>query len=225
MSITLLQLRTQARDRADMANSQFISDDELNNYINASIAELHDLLIACYDAEYFLKSTSFNTTANTADYTLPTDFYKLKGVDVRLNGGDYTTLRPFNFNERNNKTGLSNFVVFGIEFRYRLVGGNLSFSPAPDNTYDVKLWYVPVATKLTSDSDTLNDLNQYSEYVITDAAIKMAQKEESDVSILAAQKLDLRKRIENMAQNRDAANPESISDIYAETSEYFYFRE
>lgn len=214
MSITLTEIRSQARDRADMQNSSFVSDAELTKYVNSSIAELHDLLIAGGESDYYLLSTTFNTVASTETYALPAAFYKLRGVDVQ-SGGDWISVRPFNFNERNSSLSAA-YNLSGLDFRYRLAGSNILLSPPPSGVNTVKLWYTPVATKLTADSDTLDDVNQFAEYVITDAAIKMLQKEESDVSVLLAQKADLRKRIENMVANRDAGQPESISDIYAE---------
>jgi hypothetical protein len=70
----------------------------------------------------------------------------------------------------------------------------------------------------------LSDFNQYAEYVITDVAIKMLNKEESDVTVLAAQKMALKRRIEEAAQNRDAENAEYVADIYIENDDYFYGR-
>lgn len=223
MSITLAQLKSQARDRADMVNSQFVSDNELVNYINGSIAELHDLLIAAYDNDYFITEYTFSTVSGTDSYALPADFYKLRGIDSRVGADQWFTLQPFNFNERNSKNELLSYLAYGNNFRYRIMGSDLIFSPVPQGVYSIKLWYIPVATKLSSDSDTLNDLNQFSEYVIVDAAIKMANKEEADVSVLAAQKAELKRRIEVMAQNRNADKSESISDIYAENLDYLWY--
>lgn len=223
MSITLAQLKSQARDRADMTNSQFVSDSELVNYINGSIAELHDLLIAAYDNDYYITEYTFNTVSGTDSYALPDDFYKLRGIDSKIGTDQWFTLQPFNFNERNSKNDLVAYLAYGNNFRYRIMGSEVVFSPAPQGIYSIKLWYIPVATKLTSDSDTLNDLNQFSEYVIVDAAIKMANKEEADVSVLAAQKAELKRRIEVMAQNRNADKSESISDIYAENLDYLWY--
>lgn len=216
MSITLAQLKSQSRDRADMTNSQFVSDSELVNYINGSIAELHDLLIAAYDNDYYITEYTFNTVSGTDSYALPNDFYKLRGIDSKIGTDQWFTLQPFNFNERNSKNDLVAYLAYGNNFRYRIIGSEVVFSPVPQGIYNIKLWYIPVATKLTSDSDTLNDINQFSEYVIVDAAIKMANKEEADVSVLAAQKAELKRRIEVMAQNRNADKSESISDVYAE---------
>lgn len=224
MTITLAELRSQARDRADMANSDFISDSELNNYINSSIAELTDLLVSTYENDYNILTTTFNTVPNQASYPLPADFYKLRGVDSQISNDNWFTLRPFNFNERNRNQDFSWGLTNGPNIRYRLLGNNIYFSPAPDGIYQVRIWYTPLATKLVNDNDVLNDLNQYAEYVIVDAAIKMMQKEESDVSVVMAQKQALIKRIQDMASNRDASQPESVSDIYAENDDYWFWR-
>ena len=221
MSITLSELRSQARDRADMQNSNFVSDSELTNFINSSIAELYDLLIAGGESDYYLLSSTFSTATGTENYALPADFYKLRGVDAQ-DGTDWISVRPFNFNERNSKEAFG-YSLSGIDFRYRLAGSNIMLTPAPSGSRTVRLWYTPTATKLVADNDSLNDLNQFSEYVIVDAAIKMLLKEESDVSVLLATKADLRKRIENMVANRDAGQPEAISDIYAENLDYYWF--
>lgn len=223
MSITLLEIRQQARDRADMKDSQFVEDSELTNYVNSSIAELHDIMVQAYGTNYFTVPYEFTTAADQTDYSLPTDFYKLDGVDCKLNGSDWTSLKRFNFPERNRFSDSAPWNRFGTKFLYyRLVGANVSFSPVPDANTAMKLWYTPVATKLVDDTDTLDDLNQYVEYVIVDAAIKMMQKEESDVSVLFAQKQALLKRIQEAAQNRDSGEPESVSDVYADNTEWWY---
>ena len=43
--VTLADIKLRSREMADMVNSQFVSDDELKRYINASIQELYDVLI------------------------------------------------------------------------------------------------------------------------------------------------------------------------------------
>jgi hypothetical protein len=222
MTVTLLQLRTRSRQRADMENSDFITDAELNAYINASVAELHDLLVAAYGEDYFLADPhSITTVADTTDYNLPSDFYKLKGVDCRINNSQWFSLRPFNFNERNSNQDFRWAINNGPAIRYRVMGSKIKLSPAPDAAHTIKLWYVPTATTLSADADTLNDINNFSEYVIVDAAIKMLQKEDSDVSVLMMQKQALQRRLEVMSNNRDAGQPEAVSDIYAEDNNFW----
>lgn len=224
MTVTLLELRTKARQRADMESSQYVTPEELTGLINDSIAELHDLLVGSYGNDYYITTLQFQTVANQADYDLPADFYKLKGVDARLTASNWFSLRPFNFNERNRNEDYAWGFLNGPTVRYRMVGDKLRFSPAPDGIIDCRMWYIPLSVRLSADSDTLKDLNAYSEYVVIDAAIKMRVKEELDTVSLDKMKADMRKRIEDMAQNRDAEQPESISDIYAENNDYYYFR-
>lgn len=223
MTITLSELRTQARQRADMTASTFVEDSELNSYINNSIAELHDLLIGAYNEDYVMESYEFDSTLNEISYDLPTDFYKLRGVDVRMSNGEFATVKRFNFNRRNEDNNSYAWNLLGLPYlEYRLVGSQIRFNRIPDVNTHFRIYYHPLASKLVSDSDEFNDINAYSEYVIVDAAIKMMQKEESDVSVLVMQKEALKKRIEDMAQNRDANEPESVTDIYAENNDYYW---
>lgn len=224
MSINLEQLRLRTRQKADRENSNFVEDEELNFMINQSAAELHDLLVGSNSADYSISDYSFSTVTDTDAYDLPANFYKLKGVDAKISGDRWFSLRAFNFNERNRNDDISWGLINGPTVRYRLLGNQIKFTPAPEAAYDIRLWYTPTAPVLSVDTDTLADLNAYSEYVITDAAIKYLQKEESDVSVLMAQKAELKRRIEIMSNNRDEGQPESVSDIYAENSDFWFNR-
>lgn len=226
MSITLAQLRLQARQRADMESSNFVKDNELTNYINNSIAELHDLLCEAFESEYNVQVTAAQTITSGQDsYDLPTDFYELKGVDIRLSNQTWINVDKFNFNRRNL---VQDSFIWGAEnlcyVQYRIVGNQLIFKPAPTGSAEYRLWYVPVATRLVDDADELDDLNAYSEYVIVDAAIKMLQKEESDVAVLMAQKEALRKRIVDKASTRDAGQADVISDANIDWDDFVWRR-
>lgn len=230
MAITLEELQTQSRHRADMEESNFVTDSELISYINNSISELHDILIQAYDGDYYVKESTFFTTSSQDSYLLSTiisdsDFYKLRGVDARLNNQDFDTLQPFQFNERNKRQNFGAWNYLGLaNVRYRLVGSSLHFTPVPDSAIEIKVWYIPTAAKLVNATDELQDLNAFSEYVIVDTAIKMMQKEESDTTVLQQQKAALKRRIEEAANNRDAGSGEQISDVYNESNDYRYGR-
>lgn len=218
--VTLAELKTQARQRADQENSEFVSDSELTTYINASIAELHDLLIASYCDDYVMEEHLFMGTADI-NYPLPSNFYKLRGVDVRMSvTGQWATVKRFNFNRRNENNSQYAWNLLGAPYlEYRLVGSNIRFNRTPDTNLQFRIFYYPVAAKLVNDADEYDDVNQFGEYVVVDAAIKMMQKEESDVRVLASQKEALRQRIIAMAAGRDANEPASVTDIYAEDAD------
>ena len=159
--ITESALVARVRQRSDMENNYFVSDIEVQTYINAGIAELHDILIQTYGQDYYVKSTTFNTTANIDTYPINdststynigmTDFYKLRGVDCMINGQEWFTLRPFNFNERNLYQNWAQWSVLGLSnIRYRMVGGDFVFTPVPDGVTSVRIWYIPTAQQFTS---------------------------------------------------------------------------
>ena len=109
------------------------------------------------------------------------------------------------------------------------MGGNIVFTPQPDAIHSVRVWYIPTAQQFSSttpatSTTTFDDINGYAEYVVLDAAMKCLQKEESDVSVLYAQKKDMKRRIEEAADNRDAGSPLSVSDIYTANNPFWFSR-
>ena len=237
-AITESKLVARVRQRADMESNDFVSDLEVQTYINAGLAELHDILIQTYGQDYYVSSATFNTVAGTDSYPINSstsgpnisNFYKLRGMDAKVNGADYFTLRPFNFNERNVYQNWGSWSLLGLtNIRYRMVGDNIVFTPQPDNVTEVKVWFIPTAQQFDSatpatSTTTFADINGYAEYVVIDAAIKCLQKEESDVQVLMAQKTAMKRRIEEAANNRDAGSPLQISDIYGENNYQWFTR-
>ena len=220
MAKSLRQLIDEVRDRADQpgsATSGFITDKEMTIWINSSIAELHDLLITSYGADYYLNKGDIALSEGTESYTLPADFYKLKGVDLKNSSISSRpfNLRPYNFNERNNYSQYSNTVY--ENYRYRVGGNSLYLIPHESiNSGDiVTLWYHPIATKLSLETDEFNGINGYEEYVILDCCIKAAIKEESDAASYYQQKSDMKMRIIESADNRSEGGL-MMTDVYAE---------
>lgn len=219
MATTLSFLRTAAKQRADQVNSSFLTDTEWNNNINASLQELYDVLTQKYGNDYFYSTQTITTDGVSDNFALSSNFYKLLGVDLQITSGtnpQRVTLRSFTFSERN-RYAIPNFQTwFGVtNLRYRLRAGTLWFIPLPAANQTILVHYVPQLTTLVNDSDTLPaaiDGMGWEEYIVIDAAIKALQKEESDVSVLMAQKVAIEKRIEAAAENRDAGAPATISD-------------
>jgi hypothetical protein len=216
--VTLGELRTDAKQRADMVNSGFITDPEWNTYINSSIAELYDLLVQKWGEDYFIEEGRATSDGVSTTIPLPSNFFKLMGVDLQYSGapGGWVSLRQFQFAERNRASYPSMPASpYGglVNTRYRLSGKNILFSPAPGAGQVFRFWYVPRVPKLVNDGDQMDFISGWEEYVVVDAAIKALAKEESDVSVLMAQKGALVARIESAAANRDGGAPAQVSDV------------
>lgn len=214
--MTLEQIRNAAKDRADMVNSEFISDETWNQYINQSAFELYDLLITVYGNDYHVADPhSFTADGSNRFFELPENFYKALGIDLQLGASQdsWVTLKMFKFNERN-KFAVPNMqtLVGATNLRYRLNGNNIMFNVVPSGGQQFRLWFIPKMELLTSDDDELEGISGWDEYVIVDAAIKAMQKEESDVQVLMVQKQALIQRINSTAENRDAGDSQCVSD-------------
>lgn len=226
-TMSLSQLMTAVRQRADMTTSGytptltgtgfFVSEPELISYINQSYFELYDLIVAAFGNNYYVQTPYQFTTDGTSEmYALPSDFYKLLGVDLSLTGGSagsWLTVRAFEFNDRN-RYSVPNFQSFyGVtNLRFRLNGSNLWLTPTPAAGQVMQIWYIPKMSTLDALVSTADGISGWTEYIIVDAAIKCLQKEESDVSVLMAQKQALMLRIEAMADNRNAGPPPKVID-------------
>ncbi len=54
--VSLAELITRIRQRADMVDTQFVTDEELTSYCNESLGELYDLIVGSAAQEYFMRS-------------------------------------------------------------------------------------------------------------------------------------------------------------------------
>jgi len=214
MAKTLDDIRIESRNRADMTGSEFVSDDELNRYINDSLGELYDMLVQEYGVDNFLDGYEFNTVVGQSRYDLPTDFYKFAGLDLQ-NSGTYYSLTRFAHSDRLLYRNASDFVVDGLpKHRYRLRKMHLDVLPAPEAIHSCVLHYIPQITELVNSSDVIDSaiVESWLEFVHVDAAIKMLIKEESDVQEMLMTKQALTQRIRASAQGRDIDVPEVAPD-------------
>lgn len=210
-SVTLATFRQRARERADMVNSKFITDAELNTYINGSLTELYDLLLSSRGENYYIDVYSFTTSSSTDTYPLPNNFYKLMGVDYVTSTTQAITLKAFRWQERNRfREPFYNQRIYNLMYQIR--NNNLVFIPTPNGNQQIKVWYIPRTQELTLDTDTFDGINGFEEYVVVDAAIKMRVKEESSVDELLLAKQKLEERIRSMSSGRDSTEPARVVD-------------
>jgi len=222
-TLTLAELRTAARQEADKENDFHVSEAELTRYINVAIAELYDMLVSAYGNEYFTKQGTPFQTNNGNTYPLPADFYKMTGVDVNYSPGNKPiALKPIPFHERNFYRVPGPRIPY--QLKYMIVGNDIVLVPNPNSGYTITLWYIPKCTYLVNDNDTFNGYNGWEEYVIVWAAIKMLAKEESETSELHGQLEMLKRRINMMAENRDAGEVAKITDV-TPINEWGYFQQ
>ena len=170
-------------------------------------------------------------SANSITLTIPTNssvigsiqagtvvpsFYKLMLVEVALNPSDpnsWVTLKKYQRIQQNLWNFPNVYTFYGItNLRYRITGSQLQLVPISAQGQTVRIHYAPRPRDLIQDTDVIEGISGWEEYVIVDAAIKAMAKEESDPSELVREKMQLMQRIEAAAENRDVGEPECVSD-------------
>lgn len=214
---SLGSLRTQAQQRSDFVNNTFITVPEWNSYISQSYKELYDLLIQKFGDDYYLANTyTWTTDGSSVLYPLPVDFYKSLLIEVALNPKDpnsWITLRKFMRVQQNLYNYPNVYTFYGItNLRYRIDGNFLHLIPIAQNGQTVRMWYAPRPNALLADTDVIDGVSGWEEYIVIDACIKAKAKQEDDVQVFMAQKSAMLKRIEDAAENRDIGDPEVVSD-------------
>lgn len=198
-SVTLRNIVDRATKRADMANSRFYSDEQKIDLFNEIYPELYDLLVAASE-NYYIKDPDATLTLvpGTKQYALPADFYKIVGVNL-LSGGEAVTVKPFMEQERNIPLQTATSI--------------------PSAT--VTLRYVPAPAQFTVDDmdETIDGVSGWDALVVTEMAMAMLESEESDVTALIRRRDSIKRRIEEMAPNRDLSMPQRVQDIYQ--TDYF----
>lgn len=232
--LSLYELRQRSQEKADRVNSQFVTNQEWNFFINQAMYELYDLLITAYEDYFEAPEVVFTTSGNQYLYPLPngviqfTDsqsgnlitappFYKLSGVDLGINNANnaYVTVNKYNLIDRNKyvypNTASTIYGVFNLQ--YRILGNNIRFIPTPSNFQPIRLLYIPRLPTLLADTDISTiGFSGWLQYVIVRAAKYALDKEESSTDKLDQELIYLKQRIEETAVNRDAGQPDTISD-------------
>lgn len=205
-------LRTRARRRADMENSTFVTDDEIRDYLNSSISELHDMMVKSYE-DYFVSEQAYTIPLATGGGSLPDDFYKALGVDYN-SGGITSTLRSFSFTERNVYNTPYAVVDRLAEPMYKIEGNKIKLIPTNSQAGTITLYYVPNAAQFSSTvSEVENVIPGFEEYIVVATAIRMLMKEESDVSTFERERQQLASRIIRAISPRDASGSHAIRDV------------
>lgn len=207
--ITLQELIDDAKDRADMSGSDFISDAAWKRNINKGLGNLYDMLVKNFGDDCFtVTGSEQSVAAGAGSLTLPTDFYKLDGIDYK-SGNCWLPMKDFQFAERS-------LVYDGSSSpKYCLQLDKLMILPTSHAAFTYRLIYIKEFSKLSNMSDSFDFKSSWDDYVVCKAALKAKDKEESDVSVLMAELQAAELNIMAMSPNRDANRPKKVIDVEA----------
>lgn len=206
--VTLAALLASARDRANMESSLFITDAQVESYIQASGTFLYDQILSAWGERYFFSQEDIDTVTFKAYINLPDDFYRLLKIGWAQGSGDPIRLEPFQDDEEWSDAFWGNAGTWGQMSppRYQVRGNRVYFDPEPTSVETITVQYVPIMREIDDVGPppvTFEGVNGWEEFIILDVAIKMRIKEESDVRALQQERQLQMERIKDMAPNRD----------------------
>lgn len=223
---TLTQLRTDVADRADIevpGASTFVTSTTMNRWINQSIRRFIGRLVEAYGEDYYSKTSTISVVADTAAYALPSDFFRqvyfrvtIEGTRVKI---ERASLDAIDMDQPEN-IGWSACVP-----GYRLLGNQVVFTPTPKASHTVTLRYVGTAvlfdnggsalSDLSADTDYLDGINGWEEWVVLDCARKALIKQERDPSAVIAEMREIEAEIDSLKSER-AADGATVRETYPE---------
>ena len=210
-SRTLAEMRSDVRLRADLVGNQFVTDSEIDEYINQSLAELYDRLLGSRGMEYYVLEQTFTTSAGVEKYALPANHYETLYMELEYAGERYR-LGTYSFHQRARFLGNTAPIV-DVPRAFRLLAGDISFLPVPSSAYTIRHFYAPTCARLVLGTDSFDGVNGWEEYAIWRAVAYVRGKEDLDVSIAIAYVDRLGKRIDELAPFRAQQTTERITDV------------
>lgn len=202
------------RRRANIENqTAFIPDAEITEYLNAGLASLYDLLVQAGGQPWFRNSYTITTTGNTSSYALPPDFYVMQSVDVQLGQGGIPTIsaKPYMEFERNRYKYYPGW-LYGTPIYYRLQGQTVAFVPPPSGAFNVVLNYYPAFVPLVNGADLFDGASGWEEHAVWKAVADCKGKGDEDPSYALGKVAELERKIQSMAEQRDAGAPERMTE-------------
>lgn len=186
--VSLLELRTWARQLSDTENDPNVKDDELTSLANRHLTEVYDRLVDAGPADYYAATTTVTTSDGVIQYPLEVDFRNLVSVFVRESNDERRQLLPMPEHARG---------------RYK----------APTNTWTLDVEYIPVPEVLEDDGDTFDGVSGWEELIANLMARDVMVKRQDDPSIVLNNIARLDSRISSRSRQRDKGQAKYVSDL------------
>jgi hypothetical protein len=222
--------------RADVENVTLFVDGttllgEVDRYINESVKMWWNMIHQYGSTPFNMKIASFALTGltSTSFYTLSPDFYQMRRVEL-TEGNNHVELEPVGLHSMRAADGdrdrLNRFDRCPKYFLYSDVdtisGQVQKMLITPRSTVGtLQYYYVPEAPDLSLAGSVIPSFNGWDEWVVIDAAMKILEKEESEVRDLRVRRDTLGRAIISQVMARDASWHSNV-EIVQTFREYGY---
>ena len=214
ISVTVADLISGARLRADMQDTGWLTDTNGVDLVRSAWEQLYVAVASTeWGAHRWTTSSTGTTVAGTDSYALPSDVWRIEGVDLRYNNV-WRKLRRRAWHERNDWAGGVSGIDFAAPIVYDIVAGQLVFSPVPASAIDYKVWYTPDPTTITDTSTTLSLEPAWRQWIELHVGAASLRREESFEQAAALQgAADALWQTILAGNSRDIGDAEHVRDV------------
>lgn len=208
------------RGSYELPMGQSYDDDDIGtglmlDFVDSAYREAYDMM-ATADVDRFVTSSLLQTTGGVDVYSLPTDFYRLRGVDAMqgpagatLLGNDWFRLEPYGFAERDRYRSVRYQAAIP---KYHLEGQSIRLAPAPQGLVSINLWYVPVPPRLVSADQTVDMVNGWEETIVQMVLCRCMERQRQDCSDFKVELTRQVTRLMDNSRDRDRGSPKRAID-------------
>lgn len=205
---SLAQLRQSFLVRGQYEGSGDITPSVANELLNDALEESYNLIVERWDDYYTVTSPPFMTVSGTASYALPTDFYKLRKVEILVSGGAtdpqarWERLYPISVDDTHRK-----HCLVAKRYKYRIALAQVTLVPVPQATETLRVFYIPAAPQLITDTDTVSFDTPVEQKLVLHIALRDAyQRQDLSTAEIDAKIVQLAGQLRT-AGDHDAGEP------------------
>lgn len=154
---TLKNIRNNVRMYLDEESAADWTDAQIDAQINVSYLKVYKAVISTFD-DYYSTTYPFNLTENIQEYALPSNFYKVQRLEVKLDADADDRRKVIKKNFDSLTTQLSSTTYDKSTPFYQIFGSYIVLLPVPSETVisGGLLRYVATVDDLDDDTDEIN---------------------------------------------------------------------
>ena len=220
MASTLAVLRARVQSDLDLEDETFISDADINSWINEGISKAETIIHNLYE-DYFLSETTQAITSGTFKYSYPTDIFanKVRKIIYQDTNGNtsHEVKRIKNLAEGSERD------IYDTSQNHTLQwtpyndsnGRKIRLFPEAGRSGTLRIWYIRNAKQLSADTDTC-DIDEFERYILQVAKTECYFKDGDPRAVSSKQleeqlKQDMINTLSNMVPDNNDEIPMDLS--------------
>jgi hypothetical protein len=226
MAKTLSNLITECRTILDEVSEADWLDSQIATEINYAYLEMYSAVIETYE-DYYRTIVTTSLEANKQEYTLPSDIYKIRRIEVKYVSTDnFVKVKPYSFDQIG--MGFDTLLYTSAnQAIYELSGNVIRLLPIPteDVASGLRLTYIATISNLDDSTDEVNIpfADRFATYLVLGACSKLLKKGQQEETVAKGYLLEFETGIEKMKnelENRYSDGVKMIVDTRQENTNF-----